>query len=435
VNMNVIGLNGRPQVKGLGALLREWLTFRKETVRRRLQHRLNKVAARLHVLEGLRVAYLNIDEVIEIIREEDHPKLVLMERLGLSDRQSEAILDLKLRHLAKLEEKKIRGEQNTLAKERNTLEKILGSEARLRTLIRKELTADAKKYGDDRRSPIVERGEAQALAQTDIVPAEPVTVVLSNKGWIRAAKGHEIDPANLNYKSGDRFKSAERGRSNQLAVLLDSTGRSYSLPAHTLPSARSQGEPLSGRLSLPRGAEIETVLMGVPDRLLMIASDAGYGFVAKLSDLFTKNSKGKAVLTLPPGSQPLLPATVSDFDTDLLVAISNEGRMLIFPVRDMPTLARGKGNKIIGIPAKRARAREELLTMLAVLPADAQLIIHAGRRHKRLRSGDLTPYMGERGRRGKKLPRGFQKVDQVEVEQVAVTETNQEQEQEQMTLL
>ena len=427
VNMNVIGLNGRPGVRGLLELLQEWLTYRKDTVRRRLQYRLDKVAARLHLLEGFRIAFINIDEVIEIIREEERPKPVLMNHFELSDQQAEAILEMKLRHLAKLEEKKIRGEQNTLSKERDMLEKILGSETRLKTLIRKELTADAKKYGDERRSPIVERGEAQALTQADIAPAEPVTVVLSNKGWVRSAKGHEIDPANLNYKSGDRFKAAARGRSNQLAVFLDSAGRSYSLPAHTLPSARSQGEPLSGRLSLPTDAQFDTVLMGEPDLLLLLASDAGYGFAAKLSDLFTKNSKGKALLSLPAGSQPMLPLTVSEFDTDMLAAITNEGRMLIFPVNNLPTLARGKGNKIISIPAARAKSKQELLSTLAVLPTDSQLVIYAGKRRMTLKSEDMEQYMGERGRRGKKLPRGFQNVDRVEV-------INQQEEQ-QMSLL
>ncbi|MDM8523810.1 DNA topoisomerase IV subunit A [Desulfococcaceae bacterium HSG8] len=431
VNMNVIGQNGRPQVKGLKQMLGEWLAYRTETVRRRLQYRLDKVLARLHILEGLLIAYLDIDEVIEIIRYEDHPGPVLMKRLELSEKQAEAILELRLRHLAKLEEKKIRAEQKTLAKERKTLETILGSETRLKTLIRKELTADAKKYGDERRSPIVEREEAQALSQTDILPAEPVTVILSAKGWVRAAKGHEIDPVNMNYKAGDSFSMAALGRSNQYAVFLDSTGRSYSVPAHTLPSARGQGEPLSGRLNLSQGAVFETVLMGEPNKMMLLASDAGYGFVAKLSDMFTKNRAGKAVLTLPEGANPMMPLFLTEFDTDRLVAISNEGRMLIFPIRDMPKLAKGKGNKIISIPAARTKSREELLTRLAILPDSFHLTVHAGRRHMTLKNEDIDQYTGERGRRGKKLPRGFQKVDQVEV----IGSQSESQSQQQMELL
>ncbi len=435
VNMNVIGLDGRPQVKGLVTMLQEWLTYRKETVRRRLQHRLDKVVARVHILDGLLIAYLNIEDIIAIIRDEDHPKPVLMKRFDLSEKQVEAILEIRLRHLAKLEAKKIRSEQKSLTKERKRLENTLSSETRLKTLIRQEIEADAKKYGDERCSPIVAREDAQALTQADIVPSEPVTVVLSMKDWIRAAKGHDIDPAGLNYKSGDGFKAAAKGRSNQLAVFLDATGRSYSLPAHSLPSARGQGEPLSGRLSPPKGAEFQTVLIGEPDQLLLVASDAGYGFVAKLSDMFTKNSKGKALLTLPPDAQPLVPVMFSGFDTDRLAAITNEGRMLIFPLKDLPTLARGKGNKIIAIPAARAASRQEFLTTLVIFPeSDCRLIIHAGRRHMTLKPDDMDPYRGERGRRGKKLPRGFQKVDEVEVELIGQKQ-EEEQEQGQMTLL
>ncbi|OQY52659.1 MAG: DNA topoisomerase IV subunit A [Desulfobacteraceae bacterium 4572_88] len=426
VNMNVIGVNGRPQVKGLPELLDEWLQYRKDTVRKRLQYRLDKVLARVHVLEGLLIAYLNIDEVIEIIRNEDHPKRVLITRFDLSNEQAEAILELKLRHLAKLEEKKIRGDQASLSEERKKLEKTLSSETRLKTMIRKELMTDAKKYGDERRSLIVAREEARVLTHADITPAEPVTVILSKKGWIRSAKGHEIDPASLNYKSGDGFKDAALGRSNQPVIFFDSTGRSYALPAHDLPSARGQGEPLSGRLSLPPKAEIETILMGEADILLLLASDPGYGFVVKFSDLFTKNSKGKAVLTLPEGARPLLPLQIPEFETDQLVAVSNEGRMLIFPVKDLPTLPRGKGNKIISIPQARAKSGKERLSQLMILPAGSDLLVHAGKRRMTLKAADMVQYIGTRGRRGKKLPRGFQNVDRLEVTAV---------EQQQMVLL
>jgi len=415
VNMNIIGLDGKPRVRGLVDLLSEWLRFRKKTVRKRLQHHLNRILERLHILDGLLIAYLNIDEVIKIIRSQDHPKPVLMERFGLSDEQAEAILNLRLRRLAKLEEVKIRSELDSLAKERDALEKILGSEALLKKLIRKELAADAKKYGDERRSPIVERESAQAMKATDIVPVEPVTVVLSVKGWIRAAKGHEVDPANLNYRAGDRLLTAAQGRSNQPVVFLGTTGRSYTLPVHGLPSARGQGEPLTGRLNPPAGADFISVLMGDPGQLLLLASDAGYGFTCRLEDLFTKSRNGKAVLSLPAGSRPLSPVPVPGDEADLLAAVTSEGRMLVFPAGRLPTLARGKGNKIIQVPPKRAAAREELLTQLIIFSAGDHLVVHAGKRHLTLKPGNLDPFMGERGRRGRKLPRGFRNVDRLEI--------------------
>jgi topoisomerase IV subunit A len=416
VNVNLIGLNGRPQVKDLKTLLAEWLVYRKETVRRRLQFRLDKVTDRLHILEGLLVAYLNIDEVIAIIRSEDRPTPVLMERFSLTGTQAEAILELKLRFLAKLEEMKIRGEQETLAEERDYLEMTLNSAQRMKTLIKKEIEEDAKAYGDARRSPIVARDEAQAMTQADLLPVEPLTVILSKKGWIRAAKGHDIDPASLSYKDGDGYLAEAYSRSNQLAVFLDSTGRSYAVAAHTLPSARGQGEPLSGRVNLPSGAWFTSVLSGDPERPILLASDAGYGFVTTLADLFTKNRSGKAVLTLPKNARPLPPVSVPDPETDLLVAITNEGRMLVYALHDLPTLAKGKGNKIINIPAARAKAREELLIALTALPRGDTLIVHAGKRHLKLKPGNLTDFMGKRGQRGRKLPRGFQNVSGLEIE-------------------
>jgi topoisomerase IV subunit A len=416
VNMNLIGIDGRPRVMNLPHLLGQWLAFRTNTVRRRLEFRLDKVISRLHILDGLLIAYLNIDEVIRIIRSEDEPKPVLMERFSLTATQAEAILELKLRHLAKLEEMKIRGEQGALADERKRLEKTLNSKVRLKTLVKKELMADAKTYGDRRRSPIVERREAHALTQADIQPAEPVTVVVSAKGWVRAAKGHEVDPEKLHYKSGDRFLAAARGKSSQPAAFIDSTGRSYALAAHSLPSARGQGEPLSGRLNLPNGAVCIDVLMGEPDRDLLLASDAGYGFVTKLADLITKNKSGKALLTLPSGALPLAPLPVADFNTEQLVAISNEGRILTYPLSELPRLARGKGNKIINIPSARAKERKELMAFLAVLPAEAALVIHAGKRHLTLKPGQLAQFMGKRGQRGKMLPRGFRNVSALSFE-------------------
>ena len=415
VNLNLIGTDGRPAVKDLRTLLKEWLQFRTETVRRRLQYRLDQVNERLHILEGLMVAYLNIDEVIAIIRYEDDPKSELMKRFSLSEIQAEAILNLRLRHLAKLEEMKIRGEQAELEKERESLEKTLGSKQRLRTLIRKEIEADADEFGDERRSPIAERPAAEAISETDLTPSEPVTVVLSEKGWARAAKGHEIDPEGLNYKAGDGFLAAARLRSNQQVVFIDSNGRSYSLQAGSLPSARSQGEPLTGRLSPANGAVFRAVLGGEPKTEYLVASDAGYGFRTRLKAMFAKNKSGKALLSLPKGGRVLSPVPVIDASTDRVAAITNEGRMLVFPVKDLPELARGKGNKIIGIPPKRVAAREEFVVALAVIPQGQNLTAHAGKRYIVLKPSDLDNYQGERGRRGNKLPRGFQRVDRVEV--------------------
>ncbi len=415
VNMNVIGLDGRPGVRDLASMLREWLDFRRQTVRRRLQHRLEQVLRRLHLLDGLLIAFLNIDEVIAIIRGEDRPKPVLMQRFGLSDEQAEAILELKLRHLAKLEEMKIRGEQAELAEERDALQKTLGSEARLTTLMRKELLAVAEEFGDARRSPLVAREDARAYSETELVSAEPVTVVLSEKGWIRAAKGLDIDGAKLSYKAGDAFLCAAQGRSSQQVVLLDSTGRSYALAAHALPSARGQGEPLTGRINPPSGARFVGALMAEDAQAYLIASDAGYGFVTRFADLATKNRAGKVVLTLPDGAEVLAPVRVQDLERDLLVAVSNEGRMLVFPVAELPMLARGKGNKIIGISATLLRAREEFMLGAVVMAPGATVVVHSGKRYLKLKGSDLDVYRGERGRRGSKLPRGFQKVERIEI--------------------
>ena len=415
VNLNMIGIDGRPAVKALNTILNEWNGFRLATVRRRLEHRLDKVLKRLHILEGLLVAFLNIDEVIAIIRYEDEPKAELMRRFDLSDVQAEAILELKLRHLAKLEEMKIRGEQDELATERDELEKILGSNARLKTLVKKELLAVAEAFGDERRSPIVSRAEAQAFSEKDLISSEPVTVVLSEKGWIRAAKGHDIDPASLSYKSGDHFFCEAKGRSNQNVVVLDSSGRSYSLASHTLPSARGQGEPLTGRLSPPSGATFTGLLMGEDTSPVLMATDAGYGFIARLGDLQSKNRAGKAAITIPRGGRVLAPQLFEGLEDALIVAVSNEGRMLVFPVTELPELAKGKGNKILSIPATRLQSREEFMLAATVIRPGQQLMVHSGKRYLNMNLGDLDHYRGERGRRGNKLPRGFQKVDRVEV--------------------
>ncbi|MCB1800453.1 MAG: DNA topoisomerase IV subunit A [Gammaproteobacteria bacterium] len=414
VNLNMIGLDGRPRVKDLREILVEWLEFRFETVRRRLQFRLDKVLERLHLLEGLLIAFLNLDEVIRIIRSEDEPKPVLMARFDLSEAQADYILDTKLRQLARLEEMKIRAEQEELARERDQLQQTLGSKQRMKTLIRKEIEADAEKYGDARRSPIVERAAAEAMDETELTPSEPVTVVLSEKGWVRAAKGHDINPVELSYKSGDGFLQAVRLRSNQQAVFLDSAGRSYSLAAHTLPSARSQGEPLTGRFNPPAGESFVATLGGDPEQWWLLASDAGYGFRVQAKDLLANKKAGKAVLTLPTGARVLRPSVVTDADSDRLVAVTSEGRMLVIPASDLPEMVRGKGNKIIGIPAKAVAERSEYVVDVLAVPDGGKVRLNSGKRHLVLRAADLNAYEGERGRRGNKLPRGFQKVDSIE---------------------
>jgi len=416
VNMNVITLSGRPQQLNLRDMLSEWLVFRTQTVTRRLEYRLDKVNQRLHLLAGLLIAYLNLDEVIDIIRTADEPKQELMARFSLTELQANAILDIRLRQLAKLEEIKIRTEQAELEAEKKYLESILGSRAKLKNLIRKELLVDAEQYGDERRSPLVVREAAQAMAETDLVSAEPVTIVLSEKGWVRAAKGHEVDGGSLAYKSGDQFLAVARGRSNQAAMFIDSSGRCYGLPAHTLPSARGQGEPLTGRLTPPDGAVFRGVMAGGDDASYLLASDSGYGFVARLGDLYSKNKKGKVALKVPRGARVLLPSLVTDFKTDQVAAISLDGHLLVTPLRDVPLMASGKGNKIIGIPNKKFAEREDYVAFITILPAGASLVVRAGQRHVTLKARDIEGYQGERGKRGRKLPRGLQRVDAISVE-------------------
>ena len=415
VNMNVIGLDSRPRTRNLRELLKEWLEFRIQTVRRRLEFRLERVETRLHVLEGLLTAFLNIDEVIAIIRAEDDPKFVLMKRFKLSDAQSEAILELKLRHLAKLEEMRIRGDQERLAAERDSLSKTLSSGRRLKRLVRDELIADADAYGDPRRSPIAARDPAIAMRETALVPTEHVSVVLSERGWVRSARGHDIDASKLTYKSGDAFRAVARGRSNQLAVFIDSTGRAYALPAHTLPSARGQGEPLSGRLKPPEGATFEGVMMGDPETLYLLATDAGYGFMVRLDDLVSKNKAGKVALTVPKGAKVLTPAPVTDPESDRVAAVSSTGRLLVHALSELPVLGKGKGLKIMQIPPAKLKTREEYVSSMTVVPAASQLTVYAGKRHLSLKPGDLDHYALGRGRRGKNLPRGLQRVDALEV--------------------
>jgi topoisomerase-4 subunit A len=411
VNLNMIGIDGRPRVRNLKEILAEWLTYRTSTVRRRLEHRLEKVIDRLHVLEGLLIAFLNIDEVIAIIRREDEPKPVLMKRFKISDRQAEAILELKLRHLAKLEEMKISTEQKDLAKERETIEKTLGSKQRMKTLIKSELKADAEKYGDDRRSPIVVREAAQAIDESALVSAEPVTVVLSKKGWIRAAKGHEVDPMQMNYKAGDAYRDSACGRSTEPSVFLDSTGRVYTVTTHSLPSARGLGEPLSGRVNPPDGATFEGVMIGKPDDLYVVASTSGYGFVTKLADLYTKNKNGKSMLNTGKFAKALGVSKVTDMESDWLALVSSEGHLLVIDVAELPVMAKGKGIKLLNIPSAKLKVGEEYTKGMAVITGDQKLRVYAGKRHVTLSQADLEHYMHERGKRGRKLPQGYQKVD------------------------
>ena len=418
VNLNMIGRDGRPRVYNLKDLLSEWLKFRIETVRRRLQHRLDKVQARLHILDGLLIAYLNLDEVIRIIRREDEPKPVLMKRFKLSEIQAEAILETKLRHLAKLEEMKIKGEQKELAGERDELEKILKSNQKLRALVRDEIISDAEEFGDKRRSPLIEREAAKAIDVTQLLPTEPITVVLSEKGWVRAAKGHEMDPRTLEYKTGDKFLQAAHGKSNQLAVFLDSTGRSYTLPAHKLPSARGHGEPLASSLNPPPGATWSGVMMGEPNDLYLIASDAGYGFVTKLGELITDRRAGKALLKVPKGAKALPPQRVQGYEDDWLAAVSTKGNLLVCAVGDLPQMPKGKGDKILSIPGARVAKREEYLAGIVVFHEGQRLLLRTGKGELLLRSGnDIDQYVSERALRGSKLPRGHQEVKEIEVQE------------------
>jgi topoisomerase-4 subunit A len=413
VNMNMIGLSGKPVVKNLLTILTEWLQFRTETVRRRLQHRLEKVLARLHILDALLIAFLNIDEVIAIIREHDKPKPVLMERFSISDIQAEAILELKLRHLAKLEEMKIKGEQDELEKERQALEKTLGSKRLLNRLVKTELERDAEKYGDDRRSPIVERSVSKALDTTALISNEPLTIILSQKGWIRAAKGHDIDVQSLNYRSGDKYLGSAKGRSTQPIYILDSTGRVYNTSTHDLPSARSQGEPLTGRLKPVAGSLFSHLFAGQPEDWYLLVSNTGYGFRVQLKDLQSKNKAGKSAITLKADTKALAPIEIQN-DSDLVAVATLQGRLLIFPIMELPALAKGKGNKLIQIPPADFASDKDEVVSVAVVSEGGTLKIISGKRHLSLKSNDIEAYMGSRAKRGTALPRGFQRVDALE---------------------
>jgi len=415
VNMNMIGIDGRPGVKNLRMVLKEWLTYRVQTVRNRLDWRLQKINKRLHLLEGLLIAFLNIDEVIQIIRENDKPRPILMQRFSLSEVQADYILDTKLRQLARLEEMRIRDEQKELAEEKEQIEKLLSSDRRLKTLIKKEILDDAETYGDPRRSPIVEREAAQAMDESALIASDPITVVLSSMGWVRAAKGHDVDAEKLNYKAGDGPRSAAQGKSNQLAVFLDSTGRAYTLAAHTLPSARGQGEPLTGRFNPPSGAVFVAALMGDPKDLYLFSTSHGYGFVCELGELHSRTKAGKAFLKVTPGAKVLPPVKVRSIEDDFIVAISSEGHMLVTELSELPRMSKGKGNKIINVPSAKLKAGEESVCAIELIQDGEKLTVYAGKKHKTMSATEVDEHYAERGKRGLKLPRGYQKVDKIEV--------------------
>ncbi|GAC1303403.1 MAG: DNA topoisomerase IV subunit A [Steroidobacteraceae bacterium] len=415
VNLNVIGLDGRPRVMGLKELLLEWLQFRKSTVTRRLSHRLAKVNARLHILDGLLVAYLNLDEVIRIVRTEEHPKPALVKRFKLSDVQAEAILETKLRHLARLEELKIRAEQAELTAERDEIDKILKSKARLTKLVRDELLSDAAAYGDDRRTRLVEREAAQAISDAEMLTSEPATVILSRLGWVRAAKGHDIDVRALSYKTGDEFQAAARGRNLQQAVFIDSTGRAYSLDAHQLPAARGYGEPLSGTVDPPDGATFAAVLIGEPDDLWLLSSDAGYGFTVKLRDLYARNKKGKSVLKLPDNAR-VLPAQPIGNPASIALFVNNDGEVLAVPVAQIEQMAAGKGQNLYGIPGKKSAERAEYLVASAVVAPGEILTVYSGNSAPmKLKFDQLSAYQDVKGRRRQRFSRAYKQIDRLEV--------------------
>ncbi|NUR22650.1 DNA topoisomerase IV subunit A [Frateuria sp.] len=415
VNLNMIGLDGRPQVKDLKKILTEWLSFRTDTVTRRLTHRLGKVERRLHLLEGLHIAYLNLDEVIRIVRSEDEPKPVLMKRFKLSEEQADYILETKLRQLARLEEMKIEAERNQLEEERARINVLLKSPAKLKGLIKEELRADAAKYGDARRSPLIEREVAQALDESALVASEPVTVVLSQKGWIRAAKGHDVDAEGLNYREGDGLLAAVKARTTQQVAVIDSTGRSYSTPAHTLPSARGNGEPLTGRFSPPAGASFDALAAGDNDARLILATDFGYGFVTRFEALTGRNKAGKQIISLTEGSRILAPQASADPARDRIVVVTTEGHLLMFSVAELPELDKGKGNKLIEVPKARLASGEERVVGVAVVAeGKGEVTLYAGQRKLTLRWNDLVEYGGNRATRGGLLPRGLRRVERIE---------------------
>jgi len=416
VNMNMIGLNGRPEVKNLLTILSEWLEFRADTIEKKIRFKLDKILKRLHILEGFQIAYLNIDDVIQIIRNSDQPKKDLIKAFDLSEIQATAILEIRLRQLAKLEEIKILSEIKELEAQRKVLEKILNSPRAFKAYMIDEIKADAKKYGDKRRSPIKERKEAEAFSANDVLDIEPITVILSKNGWIRSAKGHDIDPEKVKFISGDSLMCFLRTKSDKPIIFLDNFGRSYMLFSHALPSARGNGEPLTGHLSLQPGTVFKFMLTREEDSFFLVGSDNGYGFIIKFSDFMTTYKNGKAVISIKEEFQLLAPEPVSDLEQDNIVAVTTQGRLLIFPLNQLPKLKKGIGNKIITIPKKELNLKDpEKLKFLKILPLHSYLVIHSGKHFLKLSPGNQTDYTGMRGYRGKKLPRGYQNVDNLEV--------------------
>lgn len=417
INLNMIGLDGRPKVKNLLVILQEWLAYRLATVRKRLAFHLDKILHRLHLLEGFLIVYVHIDEVIKIIRQYDDPNIRLIKRFKLSDIQANAILEIRLRQLAKLEEIKLQTEQEHLSAERDKLQKILSSKTQLKRLIRAELQEDAKRYADPRKSPLVERSAAQAMQKTEIIPPEPMTVILSTRGWIRAAKGHDFDVRGLTFKAGDSLKTTVLGRSNQLLAFIDSTGRSYSTSIHSLPSARSAGEPLTSRFNPPPGATFDSMVTGDPEQSVLVSSDAGYGFITPLSELYSKNRNGKALLKLSPHAHVLSLQVIQHIDSHYIALATNTGYLLIISAQELPILARGKGNKMMQIPSKKLEQREEFISKIAILRSkNSKLTLISGKKQFVLKGSDLGHYIGKRGQRGHKLPRGLQQLDALTVD-------------------
>ena len=416
VNMNMIGVDGRPHVKNLLTILNEWLRFRRATIIRRTQWRLDKVEDRLHILQGLLIAYQHIDEIIHIIRTEATPNSLIRQRFNTSERQADAILNIRLKHLVRLEEGILKKEQKGLLKEQKALSSLLQSSLLLTRLIKRELKEDVKEYSDPRRSPVVSRELSKVFDENALVPSEPITVILSKMGWIRAAKGHEIDPTSLNYKQGDAFQAAALGRSNQQAVLLDSTGRCYALLAHSLPSARGQGDPLSGRFYSPAGAHFLSVISAKSEAHYLMVSSFGYGFICQFKHMIGRTKKGKSIVTVPKDATVLPPSKITQIKTDLIAIVSSTGYLLIIPLSELPQLSRGKGNKLMNIPLKSLKSGEEKVVAILAIPKGSQLLIHSGKRYKRLSGNGLTAYVGECGQRGKQLPRGYQKVSSLAFE-------------------
>ncbi|ENU56541.1 DNA topoisomerase IV subunit A [Acinetobacter sp. RIT698] len=405
VNMNMIGADGRPQVKSIRRILLEWIEIRKSTVTRRLQYHLNKIEKRLHILGGLIIAYLNIDEVIKIIREEDQPKPVLMMRFNIDEVQAEAILELKLRHLAKLEEMEMRREQEELEARAAVIREQLANPESLKSLIIEELKDDAKKFGDDRRSPVVQREESQAISEQDLMPAEAVTVILSEAGWARAAKGHDIDVEKLNFRAGDQYLSSAQGKSNQKVYILDETGRSYALAINSLPSARGLGEPLSSKLSPANGVGFMQVLIEDEEKEIVAVSSKGYGFKSQAKQLDTNAKAGKTFLTVAENATAM-PIEVVENHTHLAI-LSSAGRLLLIELSDLPTLNKGKGNKLIQLETN------ESVQFMLTLNLDEVIQVLAGQQQLKLKGEDLQKYIGKRASKGQLLPRGYQKANKL----------------------